>query len=93
MTGVFRQMLGRVSGWLDRMVESDPRFICAACDDRFPSRALGAEHVWRCHPEYVGVLIAELAREQEVVAVPVREPGRLQVGHPVPALRSQQAWG
>ncbi len=91
MAGVFRFLLGRASAWLDRVVEADPRYICAACDDRFPNHALGAEHVWRCHPEYEGVVIAELAA-QKTPLVPRTQPARLPLPQAQPALRTQHAW-
>ena len=86
MTGVFRQMLGQLESWLDRVVESDPRFICAVCDDRFANRGQGVEHVWRCHPEYEGVLLGEIALEGHLRPAPVRVPSRLPSTQMAPVL-------
>lgn len=90
MNGVWRQMLGQLETWLDRVIESDPRFICAACDDRFANRAQGVEHVWRCHPEYEGVLLGEIGFERPV---PVRVGSRMPSPQPVHALSTPHAWG
>lgn len=55
------QLVARFDRWLDRVIQTDERVICAACDDRFHSRALGVEHVLRCHPEYQGVVVYDEA--------------------------------
>lgn len=47
---------GRLSLWLERVIDADERYICAACDDRFANRGDGITHVVHCHPEYASVL-------------------------------------
>jgi hypothetical protein len=53
------QALGRLSRWLQQIIDSDERYICAACNDRFLGRGEGVAHVVRCHPDYAGVLANE----------------------------------
>ncbi len=48
---------GRFARWLQQVMDSDGRYICAACDDRFHGRMEGTEHVLRCHPEFAGVTL------------------------------------
>ena len=43
---------GRLSHWLDRVIDADERYICGACDIRFPGRIEGISHVEACHPEF-----------------------------------------
>lgn len=76
MSTITARLVARFDHWLDRVVATDDRFICAACDDRFHSRAEGIEHVLRCHPEYQGVVVYEgaPAQAQTAVSVPTRRP-------------------
>lgn len=50
---------GRLTRWMDRILDADERYICAACDDRFPGRSEGISHVMACHPEFAGMLANE----------------------------------
>lgn len=49
---------GRLSRWLDRVIDADERYICGACDIRFPGRTEGISHVEACHPEFATVATA-----------------------------------
>ena len=59
MSSITQRLVARFDRWVDRVVASDDRYICAACDDRFHDRAEGVDHVLRCHPEYQGVVVYE----------------------------------
>lgn len=48
--------LVRLSCWLQRVMDADERYICAACDDRFAGRTEGIAHVVAHHPEYSAAL-------------------------------------
>lgn len=61
MSSITQRMVARFDRWLDRVVLTDDRYICAACDDRFRSRIQGVEHMLHCHPEYTGVVVYEAA--------------------------------
>ena len=76
MSTITAKLVARFDRWLDRVVATDDRFVCAACDDRFHSRSEGIEHVLRCHPEYQGVVVYEGAASPQpvTVAVPSRRP-------------------
>jgi hypothetical protein len=73
MSTITARLVSRFDHWLDRMLQSDDRYICAACDDRFTSRSQGIAHVLHCHPEYQGVVVYEGA-EQLQPTVPVTRP-------------------
>lgn len=77
MSTIADMLVSRFDRWLDRVVATDDRFICAACDDRFHSRSEGIEHVLRCHPEYQGVVVYEGAPTPvpQTVTVSTRRPG------------------
>ena len=53
--------IGRLCFWLQRTMDTEERFICAACDDRFPGRSAAIQHVIHCHPEFAAVYAAETA--------------------------------
>ncbi len=76
MSAIIARLVARFDRWLDRVVATDDRYICAACDDRFHNRSEGIEHVLRCHPEYQGVVVYDGAPDQESVteAAPARRP-------------------
>ena len=57
--------LGRLSLWLQRTMDAEERFICAACDDRFPGRSAAIEHVIHCHPEFAAVYADETGRRRD----------------------------
>ena len=59
MSTITKRLVARFDRWLDRLVATDDRFVCAACDNRFHSHFEGTEHVLHCHPEYQGVVIQE----------------------------------
>ena len=83
MSSITERMVLRFDRWLDRVVMTDDRYICAACDDRFRSRAAGIDHVLHCHPEYQGVVVYE--GQQQVQPVPQSRSARwLAPGAPVP---------
>ncbi len=50
---------GRFSAWMNRVLDSDERFICGCCDDRFAGRAAGVSHVVACHPEFAAAFTNE----------------------------------
>lgn len=52
-----KKLLARLSSRIERILNADSRYVCAACDERFPSASAGVEHVVRCHPEYRGVVV------------------------------------
>jgi hypothetical protein len=52
--------VGRLSRWLERVMDADERFICAACDDRFADRSDGITHVMHCHPEFATAFTSEV---------------------------------
>lgn len=54
--GIFG-LWGALLNHLERIIESDERCICAACNDKFANRFEGIQHVLRCHPEYQGVML------------------------------------
>ena len=54
------QAFARLSRWLQRSINTDERYICAACDDRFPGRDEGVAHVVHSHPEFAGALADEV---------------------------------
>jgi hypothetical protein len=58
---------GRFSRWMDRIIDADERYICAACDDRFPGRHEGISHVLACHPEFAGMLTTEAVDQAPVI--------------------------
>ncbi|MGC3993453.1 MAG: hypothetical protein QM779_04890 [Propionicimonas sp.] len=82
MSTITARLVSRFDRWLDRLVATDDRYICAACDDRFHSRVDGIDHVRRCHPEYQGVLVFD-----DAVAAPHTQPAR--TPSPVPSGRSR----
>ncbi|MCC6495347.1 MAG: hypothetical protein IT193_03710 [Propionibacteriaceae bacterium] len=61
---------GRFGRWLQRVLDADTRYICAACDDRFRCRIEGIEHVLRCHPEF-GCVSLEATDVRPAVVEPV----------------------
>lgn len=63
MSTITERLLARFERWLDHLVAPDTRYVCGGCDDRFPTRFAGVEHVLRCHPEYQGVVVYEGAAE------------------------------
>jgi hypothetical protein len=65
--------LGRLPRWLQRTIDADERYICAACDDRFAGRSDGIAHVLDCHPEFAGIFSQEISGNQ---LMPVAEPSR-----------------
>ena len=67
-------MAARFERWIDRLLATDQRYVCGACDDRFASRGQGAEHVLRCHPEYAGVLVYDGNPQLDTVHRPARLP-------------------
>ena len=48
-----------LSRWMNRILDTDERYICGCCDDRFPGRAEGVSHVVSCHPEFAGAFANE----------------------------------
>lgn len=52
-----KKLLARLSARIERILNADSRYVCAACDERFPNATAGIEHVARCHPEYRGVVV------------------------------------
>ena len=56
--------------WLQRVLDADTRYICAACDDRFRCRTEGVEHVLRCHPEFSCVSLDAGSRPSALEPVP-----------------------
>jgi hypothetical protein len=50
---------GRLSRWMNRVLDADDRYICGCCDDRFPGRPEGVAHVIACHPEFAGFFAKE----------------------------------
>lgn len=90
MSTITERLVTRFDRWLDRVTMTDDRYICGACDDRFRNRALGFEHVLRCHPEYQGVVVYE--NDQQVRPAPTRLPvglgaAKVPVAVPVVATR------
>lgn len=77
---------GRISRWMNRILDADERYICAACDERFPGRFEGVSHVTACHPEFAGMLTTDSIGRHWTPAsepVPVRPLGTTRPLQPV----------
>ncbi|MFT4108865.1 hypothetical protein [Propionicimonas sp.] len=85
MSTITERLVSRFDRWLDRLVATDDRYVCGACDDRFHSRVAGIDHVQRCHPEYQGVVVFDDAIAGVPAAHPVRTPASAGISRgPIP---------
>lgn len=81
---------GRLALWLQRVIDADGRYICAACDDRFADRTDGITHVMHCHPEYASMLAGATVAHGRTHAPDVTPP-RV-VGNPTRPLVPAAGW-